>query len=77
METTPDLPSYEEASQLLIVRDITRISEAEMDTSLADPEEAKALIEIVEYLRVGVQRVFEELQPPRPSLNPAPSVQFG
>lgn len=47
-----------------IVRDITRISEAEMDASLADEEEAKALVEIVEYLRVGVQLVFEELQPP-------------
>ena len=47
-----------------IVRDITRISEAELDGSLADEEEAKALVEIVEYLRVGVQLVFEELQPP-------------
>ena len=47
-----------------IVRDITRISEAELDGSLADEEEARALVEIVEYLRVGVQLVFEELQPP-------------
>ncbi|MBI5783375.1 MAG: UPF0149 family protein [Gammaproteobacteria bacterium] len=47
-----------------IVRDITRISEAELDTALADEEEARALVEIVEYLRVGVQLVFEELQPP-------------
>jgi uncharacterized protein YgfB (UPF0149 family) len=47
-----------------IVRDITRISEAELDASLADEEEARALVEIVEYLRVGVQLVFEELQPP-------------
>jgi len=47
-----------------IVRDITRISEAELDTSLADEEEARALAEIVEYLRVGVQLIFEELQPP-------------
>lgn len=47
-----------------IVRDITRLSEAELDASLADEEEAKALVEIVEYLRVGVQLVFEELQPP-------------
>ncbi len=47
-----------------IVRDITRISEAELDTSLADEEEARALVEIVEYLWVGVQLVFEELQPP-------------
>ncbi len=47
-----------------VVRDITRISEAELDVSLADEEEARALVEIVEYLRVGVQLVFEELQPP-------------
>ena len=47
-----------------IIQDITRISEAELDGSLADEEEAKALVEIVEYLRVGVQLVFEELQPP-------------
>jgi uncharacterized protein YgfB (UPF0149 family) len=47
-----------------IVRDITRISEAELDTTLADEEETRALVEIVEYLRVGVQLVFEELQPP-------------
>jgi uncharacterized protein YgfB (UPF0149 family) len=47
-----------------IVRDITRISEAELDDSLADEEEARALTEIVEYLRVGVQLVFEELHPP-------------
>ena len=47
-----------------VIRDITRISQAELDTSLADEEEARALVEIVEYLRVGVQLVFEELQPP-------------
>lgn len=47
-----------------IVRDITRLSEAELDGELADEEEARALVEIVEYLRVGVQLVFEELQPP-------------
>lgn len=47
-----------------IVRDITRISEAEMDTALAGDEEEQALIEIVEYLRIGVQLVFEELHSP-------------
>ncbi|MBI3778968.1 MAG: UPF0149 family protein [Gammaproteobacteria bacterium] len=47
-----------------VVRDITRLSEAELDGALADEEEARALTEIVEYLRVGVQLVFEELQPP-------------
>jgi hypothetical protein len=47
-----------------VVRDITRISEAELDASGAGEEEARALVEIVEYLRVGVQLVFEELQPP-------------
>ena len=47
-----------------IVRDITRISETELDASGAGEEEARALVEIVEYLRVGVQLVFEELQPP-------------
>jgi uncharacterized protein YgfB (UPF0149 family) len=47
-----------------VVRDIASISEAELDASLADEEEARALTEIVEYLRVGVQLVFEELHPP-------------
>lgn len=47
-----------------IVRDIARIAEAELDTAGADEEEARALTEIVEYLRVGVQLVFEELHPP-------------
>ncbi|MEW6331918.1 MAG: UPF0149 family protein [Pseudomonadota bacterium] len=47
-----------------IVRDIVRISEAELDAAGGDEEEARALTEIVEYLRVGVQLVFEELHPP-------------
>lgn len=47
-----------------IVRDIARISEAELDAAGDDEEEARALTEIVEYLRVGVQLVFEELHPP-------------
>ncbi|BAV34843.1 hypothetical protein SCL_2566 [Sulfuricaulis limicola] len=47
-----------------IIRDITSISEADLDASGAGEEEARALTEIVEYLRVGVQLVFEELQPP-------------
>ncbi|MHB8742895.1 MAG: UPF0149 family protein [Sulfuricaulis sp.] len=47
-----------------IIRDISSLSEAALDTSLADEEEARALVEIIEYLRVGVQLVFEELQPP-------------
>lgn len=47
-----------------VIRDITRLSKADLDTSQADEEEARALVEIVEYLRVGVQLVFEELQPP-------------
>ena len=47
-----------------ILRDIASISETELDASGAGEEEARALVEIVEYLRVGVQLVFEELQPP-------------
>lgn len=47
-----------------ILNDITRISEAEMDTALASEEEEQALVEIVEYLRIGVQLVFEELHSP-------------
>lgn len=47
-----------------ILQDIRRISEAELDGSPTDEEEEKALAEIVEYLRIGVQLVFEELQPP-------------
>jgi hypothetical protein len=47
-----------------VVRDIAHFSEAVMDSSLAGEEEAKALVEVVEYLRVGVQLVFEEWQAP-------------
>ena len=47
-----------------IVNDITRISEAEMDTALAGDEEERALVEIIEYLRIGIQLVFAELHSP-------------
>lgn len=50
-----------------IIRDIGRIAEAELDPDLAEEAEARALAEIVEYLRVGVQLVYEEFQPPSAS----------
>jgi uncharacterized protein YgfB (UPF0149 family) len=47
-----------------IARDIVRFSGAELDVTADEEEQARALAEIVEYLRVGVQLLFEELQPP-------------
>jgi len=49
------------------LRDLFKISEAAADGGAE--EEERALAEIEEYMRVGVQLVFEELQPdddPRP-----------
>lgn len=44
-----------------VVQDLLKISEAEPGE---DPEEdERALVEIEEYIRVGVQLMFEELQP--------------
>ncbi len=47
-----------------IVADIFRISEAEAEEAGVDEADARAFAELVEYIRVGVQLVFEELQPP-------------
>lgn len=44
-----------------IIDDITCISEVEMGIAHAGVEEERALSEIVEYVRVGVQLVFAEL----------------
>jgi uncharacterized protein len=47
-----------------VVRDLLKISEARPGE---DPEEdERALAELEEYIRVGVQLVFEELQPDKP-----------
>lgn len=46
------------------VQDIARIAEAESNDALDDEAERRALVEIVEYIRVGVQLVFDEMQPP-------------
>lgn len=42
--------------------DITKIVEVELDAA-GDPQaQERALVEIVEYLRAGVQLVYEELR---------------
>lgn len=48
-----------------VVRDLARIAAAELDTPhAAGDEEERQLAELVEYVRVGVQLVFEQLQAP-------------
>jgi len=47
-----------------VVRDLLKISEARPGEE--DEEDERALAELEEYLRVGVQLVFEELQPDSP-----------
>lgn len=44
-----------------VVRDLLKISEAQPGGS--SDEDERALVELEEYMRVGVQLVFEELQP--------------
>lgn len=50
-----------EADSAEVVRDLFKISEAQPGGD--DEEDERALMELEEYLRVGVQLVFEELQP--------------
>ncbi|ROO25874.1 UPF0149 family protein [Salinisphaera orenii] len=49
-----------------VVRDLTQLSRAGLTAEDSDVESAEAdYAELVEYVRVGVQMVFLELQPPR------------
>ena len=47
-----------------IVNDIIRISQADVADAEDDEQAERALVELTEYIRVGVQLVFEEFQPP-------------
>lgn len=42
--------------------DVNRISEAEMDDDETEEQQKREIAEIVEYLRAGVQMVFDELR---------------
>jgi uncharacterized protein YgfB (UPF0149 family) len=48
-----------------IVRDLTEITRADVDTSDGAEANEAALAELVEFVRVGVQLVFDELEPAR------------
>ncbi len=53
-----------EATEFL--KDIVQMSEAEMEPEGTDEEgEARALAELVEYLRAGVQLIYDEREPTR------------
>jgi uncharacterized protein YgfB (UPF0149 family) len=45
-----------------IVRDLTEITRADVDTSDTREANESALAELVEFVRVGVQLVFDELR---------------
>ena len=51
----------EEAGEVL--RDIGQIAQAGFEGDADDDEDEAAYVEIVEYVRVGVQLLYEELQP--------------
>lgn len=44
------------------IADLMRIGDAELDDSEAEAPQERALAEIVEFIRVGVQLVFEDLR---------------
>ena len=48
-----------------IVRDLTEITRAGVDAADSDEANESALAELVEFVRVGVQLVFDKLQPLR------------
>lgn len=51
-----------------VVADLSELSRAELGTDDGEAHDAEAdYIELVEYVRVGVQMIFLELQPPRQS----------
>jgi uncharacterized protein len=55
-----------------IVRDFTEISRATGDDADADESNEQAYTELVEFIRVAAQVVFEELLPLRQQVYPAP-----
>jgi hypothetical protein len=57
-----------------IVRDLTEITRADVDDEQGEDSNEGAYAELVEFVRVGVQLVFEELAPARhaPLPDPAP-----
>jgi uncharacterized protein YgfB (UPF0149 family) len=52
-----------------VLGDFSEIARQELDTEVSEADES-AYTEIVEYVRVGVQLVFETLHPPAPSSRP-------
>ena len=56
-----------------IVEDITEIGRASVDTSQSEESNEAAYAELVEFLRVSVQVVFEELAPLRETSASSPS----
>jgi uncharacterized protein len=57
-----------------ILRDMTEITRAGVDSSDSLEANESALAELVEFVRVGVQLVFDELQPMREREIPPPPV---
>jgi uncharacterized protein YgfB (UPF0149 family) len=54
-----------------IVRDLTEITRADVDKNDSREANESALAELVEFVRVGVQLVFDELEPIRASHMPS------
>ena len=46
-----------------LVRDITEISRADFEIEEADEDDEQAFSEVVEYVRMGVLLINDELQP--------------
>jgi uncharacterized protein len=55
-----------------IVRDLTEITRVGVDSGQSDESNESAYAELVEFVRVGVQLVFEELEPLRDQPPPPP-----
>ena len=58
---TRDTPVPDDVSEL--IRDFTEISRAGFDAEVGDEEDENALAQIVEYVRIGVLLINDELQP--------------
>lgn len=61
LESTEKLPE----SVQEILRDLTHISQASVDTEALDEESEESYAELIEYLRAGVQLIHDELAPLR------------
>ena len=55
------------------MRDLTEITRAGVDASDSAEANESALAELVEFVRVGVQLVFDELEPLRERATPPPA----